>query len=121
MLNENRKAPEKNIKETAPVKTPTKTKEVKQTVDGLKKQVEDSGLIYDGIQKTGGKGDYITWTDPKTKSTHLTPVKDFAIEKVIADRDRFRKDWEVKPVEKKVKPIKKQSLGERNIRCFRCY
>ena len=189
LLNENRKAPEKNIKETAPIKTPTKTKEVKQTVtnrktellnaldkrtksgleildgkpksnvgklnpkeesllnefdkytekpevnkkyeqgskdaeivddflvkqtvDGLKKQVEDSGLIYDGIQKTGGKGDYVTWTDPKTKSTHLTPVKDFAIEKVIADRDKFRKDWEVKPVEKKqvkkIKPIESKS------------
>lgn len=74
------------------------------------KLVEAEGLTYNGIQKgTEKTGDYVTWTDPETGSTHLLATKDFSREKLLEQRDSYRGKelLSAKPAQTETKEFKK--------------
>lgn len=58
--------------------------------------VESEGLVYNGIQKTK-RGDYVTWTDPETGSTHLLPMENLTKEALLKQRDEYRVEGVIPP------------------------
>jgi hypothetical protein len=74
-----------------------KATEPPATITEVQEIVESFGLIYNGIQRTKKHGNFITWTDKQTGSTHLTPVDQFNKTSLIQQRDFERGKFPTPP------------------------